>query len=450
MKNRGAGRALSLFLVSQLLLAGPVFAAPISRVIGQTIRETVGTSIGRTEQEKRSSEKELKEVRREIEDLEQQKETVLSEITEIDEKISELLITIQVLEDEIKEKKTEIQAAETEYLEALKQEQNQYDAMKKRIRYVYEKGDTTYLEIMLKAKSLSDVICESEYFVQLYEYDRRMFLDYKEVKEQVEALEQRYRAEEAEMEVMESEYLEQKETLERSVASKRQEAADFDEKLVSAKQKAEIYAKAVKEQTEKLRQLREVKRRQMAEQVSEGNEAAGGSGGGNNLSGNSLSGNSLSGNNPPGNSTPGNNPSGNYPSGGSASGNTGVNSGIKSVGGSARGREIADYALQFVGNPYVWGGTSLTNGADCSGFVQSVYKHFGVSIPRTSAEQSKFGKRVPFEDLQPGDLVFYAGHVVMSIGEGRIVHASSAKEGIKVSDDVTYRTILDIRRPWEP
>ncbi|MFR6331532.1 MAG: C40 family peptidase [Eisenbergiella sp.] len=113
-----------------------------------------------------------------------------------------------------------------------------------------------------------------------------------------------------------------------------------------------------------------------------------------------------------------------------------------------KGREIADFAL-LVGNPYVWGGTSLTNGADCSGFVQSVYKNFGISIPRTSAEQSKFGKKVSFEDLQPGDLVFYAGHVVMSIGDGRIVHASSAKEGIKVGNDVTYRTILDIRRPWE-
>ena len=87
------------------------------------------------------------------------------------------------------------------------------------------------------------------------------------------------------------------------------------------------------------------------------------------------------------------------------------------------------------------GGTSLTNGADCSGFVQSVYKNFGISIPRTSAEQSKFGKKVSFEDLQPGDLVFYAGHVVMSIGDGRIVHASSAKEGIKVGNDVTYRYI---------
>ena len=116
---------------------------------------------------------------------------------------------------------------------------------------------------------------------------------------------------------------------------------------------------------------------------------------------------------------------------------------------SATRSAVVAYAKQFLGNPYVYGGTSLTNVADCSGVVQSVYKNFGISIPRTSAEQSKFGKKVSFEDLQPGDLVFYAGHVVMSIGDGRIVHASSAKEGIKVGNDVTYRTILDIRRPWE-
>lgn len=401
MNKKRAGRILSLFLASQILLAGTVFATPI----------------GKAEQEKRSSEKNLNEVRQEIEELEKQKEKVLSEITEMDEKISDLLISIQVLEDEIDEKKIQIEKTEGEFRQAQEKEQKQYDAMKQRIQYVYEKGDTSYLEIILKSKSLSDAICENEYFKQLYEYDREMFLNYKEVKEQVEALEERYKSEEAEMEVMESEYLGQKETLERSAASKRLEAADFDERLEDAKQKAELYAKAVKEQTEKLRQLREVQRRRLAEQAERQQSGA-----------NSYNGAAG--------------PSG--PSSGTSKGTV-----TKSTGGSERGREIADYALQFVGNPYVWGGTSLTNGADCSGFVQSVYKHFGISIPRTSAEQSKFGKRVSFEELQPGDLVFYAGHVVMSIGDGRIVHASSAKDGIKVSDDVTYRTILDIRRPWE-
>jgi len=116
---------------------------------------------------------------------------------------------------------------------------------------------------------------------------------------------------------------------------------------------------------------------------------------------------------------------------------------------SYKRQQVVDYALQFVGNPYVYGGTSLTGGTDCSGYTQSVYRHFGVSIPRTSGEQAGFGREIPYEEMEPGDLVCYSGHVAMYIGGGRIVHASSRKEGIKVSNDPAYRTIVSIRRPWQ-
>lgn len=107
--------------------------------------------------------------------------------------------------------------------------------------------------------------------------------------------------------------------------------------------------------------------------------------------------------------------------------------------------EIAEYALQFVGNPYVWGGTSLTNGADCSGFTMSVYKHFGISLSHSSRAQANEGDKISASELQPGDLIFYANssgtinHVAMYIGNGQVVHASSARTGIKVSN-YTYRT----------
>ena len=108
-----------------------------------------------------------------------------------------------------------------------------------------------------------------------------------------------------------------------------------------------------------------------------------------------------------------------------------------SIGGKRQ--EIVDFALQFVGNPYVWGGTSLTNGADCSGFVQSIYKQFGISLPRVAADQANAGTRISVEEALPGDLIFYAEngsvyHVVMYIGNGKVVHASSSASGIKVSD----------------
>ena len=117
-----------------------------------------------------------------------------------------------------------------------------------------------------------------------------------------------------------------------------------------------------------------------------------------------------------------------------------------SGGGSEMGRAVANYALQFVGNPYVWGGTSLTNGADCSGFVMSVYKNFGVSLPHSSAADRSVGSSVGgLENAQPGDIVCYSGHVGIYIGNGQIVHASTAKTGIIISD-AGYRSVLSVRR----
>lgn len=118
-----------------------------------------------------------------------------------------------------------------------------------------------------------------------------------------------------------------------------------------------------------------------------------------------------------------------------------------SVGeGSEMGVAVAEYGLQFVGNPYVWGGTSLTNGADCSGFVMSVYANFGVSLPHSSASDRSQGYAVDgLANAQPGDLICYSGHVALYIGNGQIVHASNKKTGIIVSQ-ADYRKILAIRR----
>ena len=112
---------------------------------------------------------------------------------------------------------------------------------------------------------------------------------------------------------------------------------------------------------------------------------------------------------------------------------------------ASNGQAIVDYACQFIGNPYVWGGTSLTDGADCSGFVQSVFAHFGISLPRTTYDQINAGVEVSYDQAMPGDLICYDGHIGIYIGNGQIIHASNPSDGIKISS-AYYRKPIKIGR----
>lgn len=142
-------------------------------------------------------------------------------------------------------------------------------------------------------------------------------------------------------------------------------------------------------------------------------------------------------------------------SGGSSSGGSHAASGSGSSQGSSgasagssvsNGQAVVDYARQFLGNPYVYGGTSLTNGADCSGFVQSVYAAFGVSLPRNSTSQRSAGYGVDLSNIQPGDIVCYSGHVGIYAGNNTLIHASNERTGITLTSPVTYRQVIAVRR----
>ena len=405
--------------------------------------------VTRAEQERRRAEEEKSRAESEAQQLEEKLGQSRQKEQALEEELVRLLALKDILESDMEELKSQIQRADRDYRQAEEKRQRQYDILKKRIQFLYEEGDITYLDILLKAKNIGDVVSQTEYFRQLYEYDQEIIQRYEKLKQEAAGKKELLEEKQSQLEVMEEENESQQKELEGFIAARQKESSGFALELEAAQARAAQAAGEVIRKTEEIRILRarqeEERIRQEKERIRQEQESAGREPG----SAGQASG--AAGREPgaagwePG-------AAGREPGGaGRESGGAGTAGGrpVKSIGGTEFGRNVADYALQFVGNPYVYGGTSLTGGTDCSGYTQSVYRHFGVSIPRTSGEQAGFGREIPYEEMEPGDLVCYSGHVAMYIGGGRIVHASSRKEGIKVSNDPAYRTIVSIRRPWQ-
>ena len=398
--------------------------------------------VTRAEQERRRAEEEKSRAESEAQQLEEKLGQSRQKEQALEEELVRLLALKDILESDMEELKTQIQRADRDYRQAEEKRQRQYDILKKRIQFLYEEGDITYLDILLKAKNIGDVVSQTEYFRQLYEYDQEIIQRYEKLKQEAAGKKELLEEKQSQLEVMEEENESQQKELEGFIAARQKESSGFALELEAAQARAAQAAGEVIRKTEEIRILRarqeEERIRQEKERIRQEQESAGQESG-------------AAGREPGG---AGREPGGAGQESGSAgtaqdSAGTAGGRSVKSIGGTEFGRNVADYALQFVGNPYVYGGTSLTGGTDCSGYTQSVYRHFGVSIPRTSGEQAGFGREIPYEDMEPGDLVCYSGHVAMYIGGGRIVHASSRKEGIKVSNDPAYRTIVSIRRPWQ-
>ena len=412
--------------------------------------------VTRAEQERRRAEEEKSRAESEAQQLEQKLGQSRQKEQALEEELVRLLALKDILESDMEELKTQIQVADRDYRQAEEKRQRQYDILKKRIQFLYEEGDITYLDILLKAKNIGDVVSQTEYFRQLYEYDQEIIQRYEKLKQEAAGKKELLEEKQSQLEVMEEENESQQKELEGFIAARQKESSSFALELEAAQARAAQAAGEVIRKTEEIRILRarqeEERIRQEKERIRQEQESAGQeSGAAGREPGAAGQEQGAAGREPGG---AGREPGGAGQESGSAgtaqdSAGTAGGRSVKSIGGTEFGRNVADYALQFVGNPYVYGGTSLTGGTDCSGYTQSVYRHFGVSIPRTSGEQAGFGREIPYEEMEPGDLVCYSGHVAMYIGGGRIVHASSRKEGIKVSNDPAYRTIVSIRRPWQ-
>lgn len=377
---------------------------------GNVVADQINDLKKKTEEDK----KKLEEIDEQLSDLESEQQGLQGEISELEAQIIDMMTSISILEDEITVKQEEITQAESDLEIAIQDEQNQYEAMKLRIQFMYEHGDSSYLDILMNATSMQDVLNKADYIEQLYVYDRNLLTQYQETRATVEQLKETLEIEHSELEAIMAGYEEEKLGMEETMSELEAVSAEYDSQITKAKQQALVYKQQIKQQNAKIAKLEEEARKKAEEEARKKAEAAKT----NNTNNTTVK----------------------------ANGTAAVDKqSILAANGSAQGKEIAIYACGFVGNPYVLGGTSLTSGADCSGFTQAVYKAFGYKIPRTSYQQRSVGKEVSYAEAQPGDLICYAGHVAMYIGNGRIVHASSAKTGIKYGY-ATYREILAVRR----
>ena len=367
------------------------------------------------ENEKKGTQGQLDSLNDQINDLSGEKEDVEAQISGLTSQIAEIMASVSLLEDEIADTEEQIKQAQKDYDAAKEKEDAQYRAMKKRIQYLYEKGETSYIELLMAAKSWSDMLNKAEYVQEIYTYDRNMLDDYAATVKQVAALKESLEEQKSELQAAEYELEQEKASLQESLDEQKAIAADYDVQLAKAKQEAAAYKARIKQQNAEIQKLASAEQAKKAEEEAKRKAAE---------QKNNSSSQSSSGTAPPS-------------AGGSKT--------VPPKMGSGTGSDIAQYACQFVGNPYVPGGTSLTNGADCSGFTQSVYRVYGYSLPRNSSSQRSAGREVSYEEAQPGDLICYAGHVAIYLGNGRIVHASSVKTGIKYGY-ATYKPILSVRR----
>lgn len=379
---------------------------------------------------KKEAEENLDKKNEEIDKIQKEQQSLQNEIDQLDSQLVQVMIDLSTLEEELATKQDELAQTQEELAQAQADEANQYEAMKKRIQFMYENGDSTMVTSLLEADNISDMLNRVEYFNEMYSYDRQLLVTYQQTKEQVAALEQQQETEVAQLQQTQADYQTAATNYQNTIAKKQNSMDGFGEKLKQAQALAAQYQDTISQQNTVIakEEEREAQEREQAARAAaqaaanQNNNSHSGTGSGSGNSGGSNSG---------GNSNTG------------SSGGQNLNPAhTTSVSGSA----VVQYALNFVGNPYVWGGKDPNTGADCSGFTSYVYGHFGISIPSYSYAQRSVGQEVSYENAQPGDLICYAGHVAIYMGNGQIVHAKGTAYGIVGYDNATYRPIITVRR----
>lgn len=387
-------------------------------------RPIEASALDNAQQKKNEAQENLNEVNQEIANIQAAQSSLQSEMESYDAQLMTVLTDMEILQGDMETQELEIEQANADLANAQLEAQQQYDAMKVRIQYMYENGEQSIWTAIVGASSVTELLNRVEYVSDVYEYDRQLLTDYQEVVQEVEALSLQLENEMAEMEMLKLDYEGQQASLEQIIAQKEAQMAGFDSQLANAQALASQYAQTIKQQN----QIIASEKAKLAQQAANANKNNGSAGTGGTASGTDTSNSGTNG-------------------GASGSSSTGLtDSGLDpAFTTGVSGSDVVAYASQFLGNPYVLGGTSLTEGTDCSYFVMAVYQYFGISVPRTSYGQRTCGQAVSYENAKPGDIICYSGHVAIYIGDGKIIHASNPRTGICYGN-ATYRTIVAVRR----
>lgn len=422
--NRKWTRAICTVLTSALVFTGPaVEGTTFSGYINSGLEKVYAKTQKQKDAEKKKSQAEqnLKDKKNEINGLKDQQQTTADDIKNKSAKLDEILAAQKKLQTDITSKQAEIEQNQKDLAAAQEKQQEQYDAMKKRIQFMYENSaEDNIWTAIIESNGITDMLNRIEYVSDVYDSDRALMDSYQAAVEQVKEIGTKLDNDMNELTAMQDDYEKQQADVEAAIVALENQKEQYASQIAQAQQQAENYQNIITAQG-KIIQEQEAAAAAAAAQAAAARANS------------SSSSSSYDG----GGAGKGGSIASDYASGGgkNPSASTGVS-----------GSSVVSYAMQFVGNPYVWAGNSLTNGVDCSGFVHEVYAHFGISTPRYSQAFKSVGQAVSFDNIQPGDVVVYPGHVAIYAGGGVIVEAQSTKAGITANRSVQCHTILAIRR----
>ena len=423
--NQKWTRVICTVLTSALVFTGPAIeGTAFSGYIHSGLEKVYAKSQKQknAEEKMKKAKEDLNNTNGQIDSLKDKQTVTANDIQANSNKLDEVLAAQKKLQTDITNKQGEIEQNQKDLAAAQQKQQEQYDAMKKRIQFMYENSteDNVWTAI-IEADGISDMLNRIEYVSDVYDSDRALMDSYQAAVQQVKTIGEQLNKDMDDLNAMQDSYEKQQSEIEAAILALENQKEQYAAQISEAQQQASNYQNIISAQG-KIIQEEEAA---AAAAALAAQQAAASSG--------SSSGSSYDG----GGAGKGGSIAGDYAAGGgkNPSASTGVS-----------GSSVVSYAMQFKGNPYVWGGNSLTNGVDCSGFVHEVYAHFGISTPRYSQAFKSVGQAVSFDNIQPGDVVVYPGHVAIYAGGGVIVEAQSTKAGITANRSVQCHTILAIRR----